>query len=66
MADKERYLLMQAFLEWEKKTTNKLKLKMNKKQEHISFTEILQESDIPPPVHEEINTARDACMRNNI
>ena len=65
-ANRERYLLLQVLLEWEKSELKKRRL-LNGQKGYVSFKEVLDGSDITDfRCKQDIQQARNACMHDDI
>ena len=65
-ADKERFLLMQALLQWEEEIIKKFNRKRENNKKYISFEEVLKASGIEDTNKEKLKKMRNACMHNDI
>ncbi len=63
-SNKERFLLMQAMLQWEKDRIKKLNMQRENEKNYIPFGKILQASDMPD--NKKLTKMRNACMHEDI
>ena len=65
--EKERYLLMQAILEWEKISIKDININRKGGSNYISFDEILEAvNNVEDEIKQEIRALRGKCMHNGI
>ena len=64
--DRERFLLMQAILEWEKTIIVDQNLSADSGKDYIPFEEVLQKADIDSSQHNELLKIRNCCMHEDI